>query len=79
MLQGLQSWAHCSSVMSNNWFYNILLFTTTLYRNKDIIALVSKPILLYLFHNLNLKRLKYHVKVHLINLSRRIRIIEQYI
>ena len=60
-------------------FYNILLFSTTLYRNKDIIALVSKPVLLYIIENINLKRLKYHVKVNLINLSQRIRIIEQYI
>ena len=40
--------------------------------NKDIIALVSKPVFLHIIENINLKRLKSHVKVNLINLSQRI-------
>ena len=61
-----------------SFIYNILLFTSILYRNRDIIAL-AKLVLLCVLDNINLKRLKYHVKVNLINLSQRIRIIEHYI
>ena len=61
-----------------SFIYNIVLITVMLYRNCDIIAM-GKPILLCILQNINLKRLKYNIKINLINLSQRIQIIEHYI
>ena len=59
--------------------YDMLMFTTMLYRNRDIIHTFGKPILLCVLQNIDLKRIRYNIKVNLIQLSQRIQIMENYI
>lgn len=59
--------------------YNIIVFTTMVYKNRNLIKMVTKPVLLYILRNINLKRIRYNIKVSLTNLSQRIQIMENYI
>ena len=62
-----------------SFIYNMLMVTAMLYKNRDIITLIGKPILLCILQNINLQRIKYNIKINLINLSKRIQIMENYI
>ena len=61
-----------------SFIYNIIMLTAMLYRNRDIITM-GKPVLLCILQNINLKRLRYNIKINLINLSKRIQIMENYV
>ena len=61
-----------------SFIYDIVMLTAMLYKNRDIIAL-GKPILLCLLQNINLRKLRYNIKINLMNLAKRIQIMENYI
>ena len=61
-----------------SFIYDIISFTSMLYRNRDIVAL-GQPILFCILQNIDLRRIRYNIKINLMNLAKRIQIMENYI